>query len=131
MTTQSGSARLGHEVPELDCWIAGLVTLGDWIEGVEGHGQEDCENEHRSDQQLNDKPVVYKILDRGGENIYTGVAGKGNVRDRLEDHLPGHKNAVPGAFKVQIDQQSSIRQAGRKEDGIISRSRPKYNQQGK
>ena len=79
----------------------------------------------------NDKPVVYKILDRGGENIYTGKAGKGNVRDRLEDHLPGHKDAVPGAFKVQIDQQSSIRQAGRKEDGIISRSRPKYNQQGK
>ncbi len=78
----------------------------------------------------NDKPVVYKILDRKSENIYTGVAGKGNVRDRLED-LPGHKDAVPGAFKVQIDQQSSIRQAGRKEDGIISRSRPKYNQQGK
>ena len=51
MTTQSGSARLGHKVPELDCWIAGLVTLGDWIEGVEGHGQEDRQNEHRSDQQ--------------------------------------------------------------------------------
>ena len=78
----------------------------------------------------NDKPVVYKIRDRQGENIYTGVAGKGNVRARLEDHLPGHKDAVPGAFKVQIDQQSSIRQAERKEAGIISRSRPKYNQQG-
>lgn len=79
----------------------------------------------------NDKPVVYKILDREGENIYTGVAGKGNVRDRLEDHFPGHKDAVPGASKVQIDRQSSIRQAEQKEAGIISRSRPKYNQQGK
>lgn len=79
----------------------------------------------------NDKPVVYKILDRKGENIYTGVAGKGNVRDRLEDHLPGHKDAVPGASKVQIDRQSSIREAEQKEARIISRSRPKYNQQGK
>lgn len=79
----------------------------------------------------NDKPVVYKILNREGENIYTGVAGKGNVHDRLENHLPGHKDAIPGASKVQIDGQSSIREAEQKEAGIISRSRPKYNQQGK
>jgi hypothetical protein len=79
----------------------------------------------------NDKPVVYKILSRTGENIYTGVAGKGNVHDRLEDHLPGHKDAIPGASKVQIDRQSSIREAERKEASIIRRSRPKYNQQGK
>ncbi len=51
----------------------------------------------------NDRPVVYKILNNKSENIYTGVAGKGNVHDRLEDHLPGHKNAIPGASKVQID----------------------------
>lgn len=79
----------------------------------------------------NDKPVVYKIRDRPGGNVYTGVAGKGNVRERLGDHLPGHRDAIPGAFKVQIDQQSSIRDAERKEAIIISRSRPKYNQQGK
>jgi len=75
----------------------------------------------------NDKPVVYKILDRKGENIYTGIAGRGNVRDRLEDHLPGHRDAIPGAYKVQIDRQSSIREAERKEVRVISRSKPKYN----
>ena len=78
-----------------------------------------------------DKPVVYKIKDREGENIYTGVAGKGNVQSRLKDHLPGHRGAIPGAMKVQIDRQSSIREAERKESHIISRSRPKYNQHGK
>jgi excinuclease UvrABC nuclease subunit len=83
------------------------------------------------DRLPNDKPVVYKIKDRGGENIYTGIAGKGSVRDRLEDHLPGHKDAIPGASKVQIDQQSSIRDAERKEANIITRSKPKYNQRGK
>lgn len=85
----------------------------------------------RIDSLPNDKPVVYKIRDSQGENIYTGVAGKGNVHKRLEDHLPGHRDAIPGAAKVQIDQQSSIRDAERKEAGIISHSRPKYNQQGK
>lgn len=49
-----------------------------------------------------DKPVVYKVLSRRGDNIYTGVAKKGNVQDRLEDHMPGHRDAVPGAAKVQI-----------------------------
>ncbi len=78
-----------------------------------------------------DKPVVYKIKDSGGDNIYTGVAGKGNVHDRLKDHLPGHRGAIPGAAKVQIDRQSSIREAERKEKNIIIHSKPKYNQQGK
>lgn len=79
----------------------------------------------------NDKPVVYKILSKRDQSLYTGVAGKGNVRDRLEDHMPGHRDAVPRAFKVQIEQLPSIRQAERKEEAIIARSKPKYNQQGK
>lgn len=79
----------------------------------------------------NSKPVVYKIFDKQGENIYTGVAKKGNVHDRLKDHLPGHRDAVPGAAKVQIEQQPTIREAEQKESNIILRSKPKYNQQGK
>jgi excinuclease UvrABC nuclease subunit len=77
----------------------------------------------------NNRPVVYKILNTEGENIYTGVAKKGNVHDRLEDHLPGHRDAVPGASKVQIEQQPTIREAKQKEGNVISRSKPKYNQQ--
>ena len=57
----------------------------------------------------NNRPVVYKIFNRNGENIYTGIAGRGNVRARLADHLRGHKDAVPGGTKVQIDQQIAIR----------------------
>jgi excinuclease UvrABC nuclease subunit len=79
----------------------------------------------------NDKPVVYRIIDRKGQNIYTGTAGKGNVRSRVADHLPRHKDPVPGAVKVQIDQQPSISDAKKKEANIISRSKPKYNRQGK
>jgi hypothetical protein len=79
----------------------------------------------------NDKPVLYKILNPEGENLYAGVAGKGNVPDRLTDHMPGHRDAIPGAAKVQIEQFHTIAEAEKKEATIISHSKPKYNQQGK
>ena len=79
----------------------------------------------------NDKPVIYKVFNKADENIYTGVAGKGNVRGRVTDHMPGHSDTVPGGFKVQIEQLPSIRDAENKEANIISHTKPKYNQQGK
>jgi hypothetical protein len=78
----------------------------------------------------NDKPVVYKILTPGGNNNYTGVAKRGRVQERLKEHLPGEKEAIPGA-KVQIEQMSTIREAKEKEKAIIARSKPRYNEQGK
>ena len=78
----------------------------------------------------NDKPVVYKILTEGGKNNYTGVAQRGRVQDRLAEHLPDSKDAIPGA-KVVIEQTSSIDEARSKEERIIVRSKPKYNEQGK
>ena len=78
----------------------------------------------------NNKPVVYKILTEGGGNNYTGIAKKGRVGERLEEHLSGGKDYVPGS-KVQIEQMKSIEEAREKEAGIISRTDPKYNKQGK
>jgi hypothetical protein len=65
------------------------------------------------------KPVVYKILTEGGKNNYTGVAQRGRVQERLQEHLPGGKDYVPGA-KVQIEQMPSIKEAEMKESRIIS-----------
>ena len=76
------------------------------------------------------KPVVYKILTEGGKNNYTGVAQRGRVQERLQEHLPGSKDYVPGV-KIQIDQMKSIEEAKRKEALIIARSQPKHNEQGK
>ena len=78
----------------------------------------------------NDKPVVYRILTDGGRNNYTGVAQRGRVQDRLQEHLLGGKDPVPGA-KVQIEQMESISEAREKERRIISRSKPPHNEQGK
>jgi len=74
----------------------------------------------------NDKPVVYKILTHAGNNNYTGIAGRGNVQDRLQDHLGN----IPGA-KVQIQQMPTKNEAAKTEKNIISRAQPKYNTQGK
>ena len=78
----------------------------------------------------NDKPVVYKIETEGGKNNYTGIAKRGRVHERLEEHLPDGKDPVPGA-KVVVEQAPSFAEAREKEGRIISRSQPKYNEQGK
>ena len=77
-----------------------------------------------------DKPVVYKILTSGGSNNYTGVAKRGRVQERLQEHLPRGKDPIPGA-RVQIEQMSKIDEAEAKEARIISRSKPRYNEKGK
>ena len=75
----------------------------------------------------NDKPVVYKILTMGDNNNYTGVAKKGRVHERLEEHLADEKDPIPES-KIQIEQVHSIGDAEKKEKLIISRSNPRYNE---
>ncbi len=72
------------------------------------------------------KPAVYKILTEGGRNNYTGVAQRGRVQERITEHL----GEIPGAT-VQIQQTNRIAEARKKEAGIIKRSKPRYNKQGK
>ncbi len=78
----------------------------------------------------NDKPVMYKIKTPSGKVNYVGVAKKGRVQDRLEEHLQGQKDYVPGA-KVQIEQFGSIAEAKKSEAAAIDKSKPNYNEQGK
>ena len=78
-----------------------------------------------------DKPVVYKLLNSKGENVYTGSSKKGQVAERIKDHLPGGADPIPGVKKVRIEQHSSIAQARQSEDRIISRSKPRHNKRGK
>jgi len=87
-------------------------------------------NQKGIEKLLDNKPVVYKILIDGGKNNYTGVAQRGRVQDRLQEHLPGGKDHVPGA-KVQIEQMGSIKEAEAKESRIISRTKPPHNDKGK
>lgn len=76
------------------------------------------------------KPVVYRIKTDSGKTNYAGVAKRGRVQERLEEHLPGRKDYVPGS-KVQIEQTSSIDYAKEKEARAIAHTKPKYNDHGK
>jgi len=78
----------------------------------------------------NNKPVVYRIKTESDKTSYVGVAQRGRVQDRIKEHLADGKDPVPGV-KVQIEQMPSIEAAKGKEANIISRTGPKYNEQGK
>lgn len=87
-------------------------------------------NQRGIEKLPDNKPVVYKILTESVKNNYTGVAQRGRVRERLQEHLPGGKDYVPGAT-VQIEQMGNIKEAEAKESRIISRSKPPHNEKGK
>ena len=78
-----------------------------------------------------DKPVVYQIENSKGKNIYTGVAKRGRVEERLKEHLPGAKDPIRGGTKVKIQQKSSINEALKSEDRTIKRQQPAQNKKGK
>ena len=88
-------------------------------------------NSEGIDGLAKDKPAVYKLLNNQGKNVYTGSSKKGQVLDRLKDHLPGGSHPIPGVKKVVIEQHNSIAEARKAEGRIISRSKPKHNKQGK
>ena len=78
-----------------------------------------------------DKPVVYKIENAQGKNLYTGIAKRGRVEQRVKEHLPGGLDPVRGGAKVHIEQKSSIEQAAKSEARIIKREQPPQNKKGK
>ena len=72
---------------------------------------------------------VYNILNRGGDVVYTGMAGAGRLQDRLMEHL--ESGDIPGGSAFQIRPTSSSAQAQKVEANLIKRHQPKYNDQGK
>ena len=84
-------------------------------------------NQTGANQLPKDKPVVYKIQTPRGRTNYVGIAQRGRVAERIQEHLA--EKRIPGA-KVQIEQMPSIAEAREKEKNIIARTDPKYNRQG-
>ncbi|HEC12073.1 MAG TPA: hypothetical protein ENI80_02315 [Acidiferrobacteraceae bacterium] len=78
-----------------------------------------------------DKPVVYNIEDKKGNTLYTGVAKRGRVEDRLKEHLTGGPDPIRGGAKVKITQKASIADAEKAEARAIKRNQPPQNKKGK
>lgn len=79
----------------------------------------------------NDKPVIYKIKNSNGKNIYTGVAKRNRAEERLTEHLSGSKDSIPGAKSFSIKQKNTIESAKTEEKLIVSKEKPKYNKEYK
>ncbi len=77
------------------------------------------------------KPVVYNIEDKNGKTLYTGVAKRGRVEDRIKEHLPGGSDPIRGGSKVKIQQKASIIDAEKAEARAIKKNQPPQNKRGK
>jgi hypothetical protein len=73
-----------------------------------------------------DKPILYTLENASGTTNYVGVAKRGRVRERLQEHLPGGPNPIP-AKTVKISQFSSIEEAKAAEQRAVRAKGPKYN----
>lgn len=85
-------------------------TLSQHLRIIEGReGKTVKFNQSGAAKLPNDKPVVYKIQTESGNTNYVGIAKRGRVQERIQEHLDAGK--IPGA-KVQIQQMSSIQGGG-------------------
>ena len=79
----------------------------------------------------NNKAIIYKIKNAKGDNIYTGIAGRGRGQDRLTEHKDIVKEKIPGGSKFQITQVKNKDIARKIEKQIIKKEQPKFNEQNK
>ncbi len=77
------------------------------------------------------KAIIYKIKDGSGNNLYTGIAGRGRSQDRLIEHKDIKKEVIPGGTKFQIAQVKTKVKAHNIEKRIIKKEQPKFNVQHK
>jgi len=77
------------------------------------------------------KTIVYKIKDSKGRNLYTGIAGRGRVQDRLIEHKVLKRELIPGGTHFQFTQVKNKDRAKQIEKQIIKKEKPKFNKQNK
>lgn len=78
-----------------------------------------------------DKAVIYKIKDRSGENLYTGIAGRGRSQERLLEHKEIKKEKIPEGTRFQYAQVKNKERAQAIEKQIIKKEQPEFNEQHK
>ena len=78
-----------------------------------------------------EKPIIYRLQNKSGEELYTGTAKRNRVEDRLLEHLNLKKEKIPGATKVKIAQFPDLKKAEKAEKQLIKKLQPKFNEQNK
>ena len=78
-----------------------------------------------------EKAIIYKIKSREGENLYTGIAGRGRSQERLLEHKEIKKEKIPEGTRFQYAQIKTKDRAHQIEKVIIKKEQPEYNEQYK
>ncbi|OGY58444.1 MAG: hypothetical protein A3C03_01415 [Candidatus Colwellbacteria bacterium RIFCSPHIGHO2_02_FULL_45_17] len=78
-----------------------------------------------------DKAIVYKIKNRNGENLYTGIAGRGRSQERLVEHKSIKKEKIPEGTRFQYAQVKTKDRARQIEKSIIRKEQPEFNEEYK
>lgn len=74
-----------------------------------------------------DKAIIYKIKNINNDNLYTGIAGRGRVQDRLMEHKTLKRELIPGGTRFQFAQTKDKDRAEQIEKQIIRKEQPKFN----
>lgn len=77
------------------------------------------------------KPIIYRLQNESGKELYIGTAKRNRVEDRLLEHLNFKKEKISGATKVKIAQFSNLQKARKAEKQLIKKLQPKFNIEGK
>ena len=77
------------------------------------------------------KAIIYKIKDKSGKNLYTGIAGRGRSQDRLMEHKDIKKEQIPNGTRFQYAQVKTKDRAHVIEKQIIKKEQPGHNEQHK
>ena len=77
------------------------------------------------------KAIIYKIKSRDGENLYTGIAGRGRPQERLLEHKEIKKEIIPEGTRFQYAQVKTKEIASKIEKSIIKKEQPEFNEQHK
>lgn len=77
------------------------------------------------------KAIIYKIKDKGDDNLYTGIAGRGRPQDRLLEHKELKKEKIPEGTRFQFAQVKTKDLAHIIEKRIIKKEKPEFNKQHK
>lgn len=78
-----------------------------------------------------DKAIIYKIKNSSGENLYTGIAGRGRSQERLLEHKEIKKEKITEGTRFQFAQVKTKDIAHKIEKSIIKKEQPEFNEKHK
>ncbi len=78
-----------------------------------------------------EKPGIYDIQNKDGSSEYVGMAKKGRLQTRVEEHLPGKKDSVSNGKNVVVTKTKSKEAALKNEKQLIKSKQPPQNKRGK